>query len=63
MPIEKRFLSAIGFTFPYELAVWQAGVRDQPLSPPNSPSDKAVGNLHLQGMNHSKGFVRARAFP
>jgi hypothetical protein len=62
MPTVKRFLSAIVITFPIGLAVWQAGVKVKPLSPLNSPSDKTVGNTHVQGMKNSKGFVRARAF-
>jgi hypothetical protein len=62
MPIVKRFLSAIGLTFPFGLAVWQAGVRVQPLSPLNSPSVNVVGNIHVQGMNHSMGSIRIRAF-
>jgi hypothetical protein len=62
MAIVNRFLFVIGLIFPFRLAARQSGVRVQPLSPLNSPSDKAVGKTHALGMNHSKGSIRARAF-
>lgn len=50
----------IVIAFPSELAVWQAIVTNQPLSPLSSPSDIAVGNNHIQGMNYSEGYLRAK---
>ena len=54
MLIVKRFLSVIGLTFPFELAVWQAGVGVQPLSFLDSPSDKTIGTAHAHGTSNGQ---------
>jgi hypothetical protein len=57
MQFEKRLFSATGLTFPFRLAAWQSGVGVQRTAPLNSPSDKAVGNNHVQGMNNRKSLT------